>query len=72
MRTAVGLGAAGIGPAIDGLCLRAARAVHEAGLRLNPWTVNRPEQLAVARACRADSITTDDPAWVLRELGAGR
>ena len=72
VRTAVGLGAAGIGPAIDGLCLRAARAVHEAGLRLNPWTVNRPEQLAVARAGRADSITTDDPAWVLRELGAGR
>lgn len=72
VRTAVGLGAAGIGPAIDGLCLRAARAVHEAGLRLNPWTVNRPEQLAVALACDADSITTDDPAWVLRELGAGR
>lgn len=71
VRTAVGLGAAGIGPAIDGLCLRAARAVHEAGLRLNPWTVNRPEQLAVALACDADSITTDDPAWVLRELGAG-
>ena len=72
VRTAVGLGAAGIGPAIDGLCLRAARAVHEAGLRLNPWTVNRPEQLAVALACGADTITTDDPAWVLRELGAVR
>ena len=72
VRTAAALGAAGIGPAIDGLSLRAARAVHEAGLRLNPWTVNRPEQLDVARACRADSITTDDPAWVLRELGAGR
>ena len=72
VRTAVGLGVSGIGPAIDGLCLRAARAVHEAGLRLNPWTVNRPEQLAVALACDADSITTDDPAWVLRELGAGR
>ncbi|NMA75905.1 MAG: glycerophosphodiester phosphodiesterase [Actinomycetales bacterium] len=66
--TARALGADGIGPAIDGLSLAAARAVHEAGLRLNPWTVNRPEQLSVALACGADSITTDDPAWVQREL----
>ena len=68
IRTAKDLGAAGIGPAIDGLALRAARAVHEAGLRLNPWTVNTAAQLEVALACGVDTITTDDPAWVQREL----
>lgn len=62
--TAREIGASGLGPAIDGLSLAAARAVHEAGLRLNPWTINTPEQLAVALACGADTITTDDPAWV--------
>ena len=68
IRTAKDLGAAGIGPAIDGLALRAARAVHEAGMRLNPWTVNTAAQLEVALACGVDTITTDDPAWVQREL----
>lgn len=68
VRIALDLGAAGIGPAIDGLSLRAARAVHEAGLRLNPWTVNTAAQLEVALACGADTITTDDPAWAQREL----
>ncbi|MGY5765994.1 glycerophosphodiester phosphodiesterase [Brachybacterium sp. DNPG3] len=70
VRTAVRIGADGIGPAIDGLSLAAAAAVKEAGLRLNPWTINRPEQLAVALACGADTITTDDPAWVQLELDA--
>lgn len=68
LRAAAELGATGIGPAIDGLSLRAGRAVHEAGLRLNPWTVNRAAQLEVALACGADTITTDDPAWLQREL----
>ncbi|WP_341853954.1 glycerophosphodiester phosphodiesterase [Brachybacterium sp. GPGPB12] len=40
IRTALELGASGIGPGIDGLSLGAARVVREAGLRLNPWTVN--------------------------------
>ncbi|MBB5833076.1 glycerophosphodiester phosphodiesterase [Brachybacterium aquaticum] len=66
--TAVELGATGIGPSIDGLSLAAARAAKEAGLALNPWTINHPEQLEIALACGADSITTDDPAWVQREL----
>ena len=35
---------------------------------MNPWTVNTPEQLAVALACGVDTITTDDPAWVQHEL----
>jgi len=68
LQTAAELGAAGIGPAVDGLSLRAGRAVHEAGLRLNPWTVNSAAQLEVALACGADTITTDDPAWLQREL----
>ena len=62
------LGAAGIGPSIKGLSLRAAEAVHEAGMAVNPWTVNTVAQLEVALACGADTITTDDPAWVQREL----
>jgi glycerophosphoryl diester phosphodiesterase len=68
LRTALDLGAAGIGPSIEGLGLRAARAVHEVGLQLNPWTVNTAAQLEIALACGADTITTDDPAWVQREL----
>lgn len=68
IRTALELGASGIGPGIDGLSLGAARAVREAGLRLNPWTVNSAAQLDVALACGVDTITTDDPAWLQREL----
>ena len=68
LATAAELGAAAIGPAIRGLSLAAADAAHTAGLRLNPWTINRLEQLEVALACGADTITTDDPAWVRREL----
>ena len=68
LETARELGAAGIGPSIRGLSLRAAEAVDQAGLQLNPWTVNTPEELAVALAGGVDTITTDDPAWVQREL----
>ncbi|GAA1490712.1 glycerophosphodiester phosphodiesterase [Brachybacterium sacelli] len=66
--TARELGAAGIGPAIRKLSLRAAGTAREAGLQLNPWTVNTAEQLAVALACGADTLTTDDPAWIQHEL----
>lgn len=72
IRTAVEIGAAGVGPSIRGLSLGVAEAVHEAGLQLNPWTVNTPQQAAVALACGADTITTDDPAWLRREFGTGR
>ncbi|MCT1384632.1 glycerophosphodiester phosphodiesterase [Brachybacterium sp. p3-SID1565] len=68
LATARELGATAIGPAIDGLCLAAARAAREAGLRVHPWTINTPEQLAVALACGVDSITTDDPGWVKEQL----
>lgn len=67
---ATALGATGVGPAIRGLSLAGAEAAREAELQVNPWTVNRPEQLDVALACRADSITTDDPAWLHGELDA--
>lgn len=70
IRTAREQGARGLGPAIDGLSLAAAKAVREAGLELNPWTINQGDQLAVALACGADTITTDDPAWVVHELDA--
>ncbi|MGO2774657.1 MAG: glycerophosphodiester phosphodiesterase [Brachybacterium tyrofermentans] len=68
LATAQEIGAAGIGPAIDGLSLRAARAARDAGLQVNPWTVNSAEQLAIGLACGVDSLTTDDPAWVQHEL----
>lgn len=66
--TALELGAAGIGPSIKELSLGAASAAREAGLLVNPWTVNTPEQLAIALACGADTVTTDDPAWLQHEL----
>lgn len=62
------LGADGISPWIGALSLAGAAAAHEAGLSVNPWTVNSAEQLAVARACGADTITSDDPGWVVKEL----
>ncbi|MFC7376647.1 glycerophosphodiester phosphodiesterase [Brachybacterium sp. GCM10030268] len=70
LETARELDAAGIGPWIGGLSLRAAESARAAGLAVNPWTINSPQELAVARACGVDTITTDDPAWVLGELGA--
>ena len=66
--TARELGAAGVGPSINGLSLRAAEAVHEAGMTVNPWTANTAAQLEVALACGVDTLTTDDPAWLQREL----
>lgn len=35
---------------------------------LNVWTVNTAEHLARALAVGADTITTDDPAWLREEL----
>ncbi|ATG50644.1 glycerophosphodiester phosphodiesterase [Brachybacterium vulturis] len=70
--TAGELGAAGMGPSINGLSLRAAAAVHEAGMTVNPWTVNTAAQLEVALACGVDTLTTDDPAWLQRELDVRR
>ncbi|MGP9536545.1 glycerophosphodiester phosphodiesterase [Brachybacterium sp. AOP43-C2-M15] len=68
LATAQEIGAVAIGPSIDGLSLRAARAAHEAGLTVNPWTVNTAPQLEIALACGVDTLTTDDPAWAQREL----
>lgn len=68
LATARELGAAGIGPSVKGLSLRAAEAAREAGLAVNPWTINSPEQLDVALACGVATVTTDDPAWVQHEL----
>lgn len=70
LATAAELGAVAVGPSIRGLSLATADAGRAAGLQLNPWTINRPEQLDVALACGVDTITTDDPAWVHRELDA--
>ncbi len=68
LRVATELGAAAVGPSIEGLSLAAARAAREAGLTVNPWTVNTLAELEIALACEVDTITTDDPAWVQREL----
>lgn len=70
LATAAELGAVAIGPSIRGLSLAAADAVRAADLQLNPWTINHPAQLGIALACGADTITTDDPAWLHRELDA--
>lgn len=70
VRTAVRLGAVGIGPAVAALTRDAAATARAAGLRVNPWTVNTAEQLQRALDCGADTITTDDPAWARRELAA--
>lgn len=63
------LRADGVGPWIRALTLWGAEQVHEAGMSLNPWTVNTEQELAIARTCEADTITSDDPAWVRRSEG---
>src|SRR5699024_7812018 len=68
LETARELGAAALGPSIAGLCLRAAAAVHEAGLALNPWPIHRPERPELDRACEAGCGHTGAPAWAQREL----
>ncbi len=67
---AVQIGAVGIGPWIGALSLHGTELAHEKGLSVNPWTVNDARQLAVARACGVDTITTDDPAWVREDLAS--
>jgi glycerophosphoryl diester phosphodiesterase len=50
------------------------RAARDAGLLLNAWTVNNPEEVRRLAALGVDEITTDYPDEALRALGgaAGR
>lgn len=51
---------------------RVVAAVHDAGLRLYVWTVNRVATARRLAAAGVDGITTDRCAWMHERLGASR
>lgn len=46
-------------------------AAHDAGLAVNVWTVNEPEDLASMAALGVDAVVTDDVPTALRVLRGG-
>ena len=46
-------------------------AAHAAGLEVNVWTVNDPDQIAQLAALGADAVITDVPDVALEVLGEG-
>lgn len=69
VRRAVAAGVDGLGLAHDGpIDERFVRAIRDAGLRLNVWTVNDAEVAGELLRLGADSITTDRPGWLRDEL----
>jgi len=65
-----GVGASWLGLRYELLTASRARQVHDAGLRLNVWTVNRRPSMARARRLPVDAITTDRPDHLLALLAS--
>jgi glycerophosphoryl diester phosphodiesterase len=72
VRRAVRAGVDGLGLAHDGpIDGDAVRAIHDAGLRLNVWTVNDAEVARKLLRFGVDSITTDRPGGLREDLRSG-
>jgi glycerophosphoryl diester phosphodiesterase len=69
VETAQRLGCAAIHPGLAALFPPLIASAHAAGLRVNTWTANTPEQVQRAAEAGADEITTDFPAMALQALG---
>lgn len=65
------IGAEWLAVDVEAITPEAVEAVHAAGARVNVWTVNTPQQARRAVASGADSISTDDPAWLRALLAEG-
>lgn len=55
------LGAEAINPAAASVTAENVQAMHEAGFRVNVWTVNEPEQYQKLKAMGVDAVFTDYP-----------
>jgi glycerophosphoryl diester phosphodiesterase len=58
-----------IGPGIQELTDHPGLGRHLAGWRVNVWTVNTDEQLALCEDLGVEAIMTDRPAYMLAKLG---
>lgn len=63
------LGCAAIHPRLTALSPELVTAARAAGLRVNTWTANAPEQVLRAAGEGVDEITTDFPAMATQALG---
>jgi glycerophosphoryl diester phosphodiesterase len=67
--TALRLGCVAIHPRLTALSATLIEAARAAGLRVNTWTANTPEQVHRAAALGVDEITTDIPTMGQNALG---
>jgi glycerophosphoryl diester phosphodiesterase len=63
-----GVGAAAWNPDFDCVRKDTVKAAHDAGLSVNTWTVNGPENWKKAVDLQVDSIITDDPEGLMSNL----
>jgi glycerophosphoryl diester phosphodiesterase len=69
VETACRLGCAALHPGLGALSAPLVAAARAAGLRVNTWTANTPEQVRQAAEAEVHEITTDLPAMALQSLG---
>lgn len=65
--TARELEADGIALAVDHVSAADVARAHGLGLEVNVWTANTEDQLRRGLEAGADSISSDDPAWAIRQ-----
>jgi glycerophosphoryl diester phosphodiesterase len=56
-------------PEFEGIRPDSVKAAHEAGLTVNPWTVNGEKAWQSAKDMHVDGIITDDPEGLAKFLG---
>jgi glycerophosphoryl diester phosphodiesterase len=69
LETALRLSCAAIHPRLSALSPSLLEAAHSAGLRVNTWTANTPEQVRFAAEVGVDEITTDFPVLAMQTQG---
>jgi glycerophosphoryl diester phosphodiesterase len=69
LRQAREAGAVTVGPYQRLVTRGSVRRAHAAGLRVVPWTANRPRDWARLIRAGVDGIITDDPAGLIQYLG---
>lgn len=61
------LGAHGVALDVDHVSAADVARAHGLGLEVNVWTANTEDQLRRGLEAGADSISSDDPAWAIRQ-----
>jgi glycerophosphoryl diester phosphodiesterase len=60
-----------VSPQFPGVTAEKVKAAHAAGLKVVPWTANKPEEWDKLIAAGVDAIITDDPEALIQHLRAG-